>query len=112
MQKHLGKITKVEFGFGGYQETMFGLNLIFETTMGVVQWFEGTWGYEIPYTENCKWTEEERTKIYVDLIKKINETLLLAKKEHISQLKGVPVEVMIDANTRTMKSWRILDEVL
>lgn len=107
-EKWLGRITKAEFGFDGYQEAMFGLSVTIESTGGGVGDFKGAWGIE--RSPHAKWTEEDRAKEIFEAVWFTKDILEKAKKQHVSQLKGVPVEVTCE--DRLLKSWRILTEVL
>lgn len=111
MSKQLGKITHCEFGIGGYQDAMFGLSVTLEGKgFGISDFISGGWSEIIKISEYTKWTEEDRSAQRVDMIKKVNQILIDANVDHISQLKGKPVEMEIEYNT--LKSWRILTEVL
>ena len=105
---YLGKISNVEFGHGGYQDAQFGLSLTFEGDGWGTTWFQGDWNIE--RSEYAKWTEEERTKRFGDLIHFIRDLFKKAKISEINQLKGIPVEVTFVNNT--ISEWRILEEVL
>jgi len=111
MEKKLGKIESVRFGLGGYQESQLGLSV----TLGNGSWgvgdFRGGWDAEsIKWTENCKWTEEERDKGYAETMRYLSKLLKDAKVSGVDKLKGIPVEVTFDGNI--LKEWRILTEVL
>jgi hypothetical protein len=110
MRTELGKIAKAEFGYGGYQEIMFGLSLTFEGQNWGVGTFIGEWSLDIEADEHKKWTEEDRSRAFDKAMRKLNETLHLAKVQYVSQLKGIPVEVTFDGNV--LSDWRILTEVL
>lgn len=108
--KCLGKIEQVRFGFGGYQDSQFGLSV----TLGDGSWcvgsFRGDWGIEVKVTKDTKWTDAERDRAFSDLIKYVNQLLIDAKVKSVEQLEGIPVEVEFD--NRVLKSWRVLKEVL
>jgi hypothetical protein len=111
MEKKLGKIESVSFGLGGYQECNLGLSV----TLGNGSWgvgdFRGGWDAEsIKWSENCKWTESDRSKNYDDTMRYLSKLLKDAKVTSVDKLKGIPVEVTFDGNT--LKEWRILTEVL
>lgn len=113
-KKYLGKITHVSFGLGGYQDIQFGLSVTLEGQgIGTNAFIGGAWDYSFMKDpgENARWTEEDRTKIMIEMLRKISELLKSAKIESIDQLKGKPVEMTID-NDNTLKDWRILEEVL
>ena len=109
--KMLGRITKATFGFGGYDEAMFGLSLTF-TGGGDGSWgcghFEGPWSMEP--SEHTQWTKESQIKQMYEACWLLKDTLVKAKKKDVSQLVGVPVECTFEGNL--LKSWRVLEEVL
>lgn len=107
-EKWLGRISKAEFGWGGYQEAMFGLTVTISSPGTGVSDFRGAWGIE--RSKHAKWTEEDRAKEIFEAVWHLKDILSKAKKMHVSQLVGVPVEVTSDGNM--MKSWRVLEEVL
>lgn len=108
--KKLGRIEKVSFGYGGYQDVQFGL----QVTLGDGSWavgsFNGGWSADIECTEHCKWTEADRDRAFSDTMRYVNGLLKDAKVKSVAELKDIPVEVEFDGNT--LKSWRILTEVL
>jgi hypothetical protein len=111
-EKFLGKITTVDFGFGGYQDAMIGVSFTLESDKD--HWgcgdFKGWWGTDIKVDKHTKWSEEDRNKSYSDVVRFINKLLVEAKKRHLHELKGVPVEVIFE--DMKLKSWRILTEVI
>ena len=108
--KVLMKIECIEFGYGGYQDAMFGLSISLSGSGSGVGDFKGTWGIDTECGGSCKWTEKDRDKHFSDTVRFLNKILIDAKKKTLSQLKGIPVEVEFENNT--LKSWRILTEVL
>jgi len=108
MEKRIGKIGKVKFGHGGYQEAMIGISFNLESDGWGVQDFWGTWAME--RSDHHEWTQDSRRNHLGDMVMKINSLLEDAKKTNISDLKDVPVEVLFNGNSLT--SWRILTEVL
>ena len=110
-QKSLGKIESINLGMGGYQNAMFGLSvqLVYGGCMGCGD-FKGTWGLEIKPDKNSKWTEFDRGIKFDETMRFINDLLIKAKKQNLQEMKGVPVEVTIEGGS--LKSWRILEEVL
>jgi len=115
MKKELGKINSVRFGLGGYQDAMFGLSLSFTFKGGGVNTFEGgTWDCETMVCDSyCKWTEADRSKHNDELIRKVSKYLKQGKVDDVTKLKGLPVELVFDQeHFGTLKSWRILEEVL
>lgn len=111
MEKMLGKIESVYFGIGGYQDAQLGLHMSFSGGAWGVGWSESVWDPEtIKHTEHTQWTEESRDKQLADLCRQISKYLKEAKVNSVDKLKGVPVEVTFEGNT--IKSWRILTEVI
>jgi hypothetical protein len=111
MEKKLGKIERVSFGYGGYQECMLGISVTLSNGSWGVGDFKGNWDAElIKHTEHTKWTEEDRDKGYSDTMRFLSKLLKEAKVSSVDQLKGVPVEVTFDG--MMLKEWRILTEVL
>ena len=109
-EKKLGKIESVRFGMGGYQDAMFGLSLSFEFSGSGVCDFFGTWGPTIDCSEHCQWTEDDRDKDHAKTMRRIADLLVEAKVDDVSKLKGKPVEAEFNGNT--LKSWRLLTEVI
>jgi len=106
----IGKIQKVSFGIGGYQDAMIGIDF----TLGSSGWgvcdHTGFWGSGIEVTDNTKWTEADRDAEFSELVRYIDGLLVKAKVKTVEDLKDIPVEVTFERNT--LKSWRILEEVL
>jgi hypothetical protein len=111
-RKELGKIRSVEFGLGGYQDACLGIQFgLSGESWGVGDW-KGPWDFNlIECDSHCRWTEEDRTKQAVEMLKFISDLLRDAKVSHISQLKNKPIEVTFK-DYNTLQSWRILKEVL
>lgn len=112
MEKRIGKIEYVKFGYGGYQDAMFGISITLSSKKdcwGVCD-FKGAWGMCTKVTERTKWTEDDRRKQFADTMIFIDELMLKAKVTDVNDLRGVPVEVTFEGNT--LKEWRILEEVL
>lgn len=107
VKKELGKITLAEFGFGGYDSAMMGLNLVFQGDGWGTGDFKGTWSYRPDYVD---WTEETQLKIWGETVKFLVGILKAAKVKDVTGLKGVPVEVTF--TDMKLTSWRILEEVL
>jgi hypothetical protein len=111
MTKELGKIESVYFGYGGYQNAQMGLTvtLMFDGK-GYSDFISGGWYEKICVDKYTKWTEEDRSNQRVEMVKKIDKLLSDAKVQTIDQLKDKPIEVTTD--NFSVKSWRILTEVL
>jgi hypothetical protein len=111
MDKRLGKILKVSFGVGGYQDVQFGLHV----TLGDSGWGVGMskacWDpARMERSEFAKWTEADRDVDLVMVSRYVSKLLKDANVSDVSQLLGKPVEVTFDGNT--LKDWRILTEVI
>lgn len=111
IEKYLGKIDSVQFGRGGYQDAMFGIQLSFSFDGSGISDFKGTWD---PATMECseyaKWSELDRDEHLAKMCRFVSQLLADAKVDDVTKLKGKPVEVTLESNT--LKSWRILTEVL
>lgn len=111
MDKKLGKLKSVEFGLGGYQEACIGINVQIDFDGSGVGDSKTAWDANlIECTSHCKWTEEDRSAQYAEIVRYISGLLADAKVSNVSQLIGKPVEVTMDG--MQLKSWRILKEVL
>jgi len=113
METKLGKIKSVNFGFNGYQECEFGLYLDFSSEKdkwGVATFISGGWSFEMSKSEYTKWTEKDREKQHIEMMKKVTKILVDAKVSSIDKLVNKPVEVIFDNNK--LSDWRILSEVL
>jgi len=108
METRFGKIQKVTYGMGGYQDAQFGLTL----TLGGEGWgvgtFRGQWAS--PPSPSAQWTEESRKTAFGDDAIWLIDIMTKAKVTDVSRLAGIPVEVTFDGNM--LKSWRVLEEVL
>lgn len=110
--KLLGKIYSISYGLGGHNDVQFGLTVELKgITWSTIDFIE-VWDYnhiKIP-SEYAKWTEEDRTDKLVALNRKISELLKITNVKTIDQLKNKPVEATFENGS--LKSWRILTEVL
>ena len=108
LEKKLGKIRTVSFGFGGYQDAQLGLSV----TLGADGWgvgdFSGFWSDDPG--EYAKWDKKNQDKYWGEALRELRELLQKAKVKNVADLKGVPVEVVF--NGQQLDSWRILEEVL
>lgn len=108
IRTEIGKIKKIWLGLGGYQDAQFGVT--FE--LGGKGWgcgdFDGAWARDPD--SYCKWTDEDRSKEFNKMCLRIRDLLQEAGVTDINQLEGIPIEVTFE--NRTLKSWRILTEVL
>lgn len=107
-RKEIGKIERIEFGLGGYQDAQIGVSITLSGKGWGVDDFRGAWAIERP--DYCKWTEADRIKQLGESVMWLNGILTDAKKSTVSQLKGVPVEATFVGNM--LKEWRVLTEVL
>lgn len=107
--KEIGVIEKATFGWSGYHDVQLGLSVTLKMKCSGVVSFDGFWGLE--RSDNCKWTEEEERCRYLgETVMRLAKILTDAKKTHVGELVGVPVEVTLDGNR--LKSWRVLTEVV
>jgi len=110
MRTEIGKIQAVKFGMGGYQDAMVGISITLgsdKNCWGVGD-FKGAWG--ISRSEYSKWTEEDRIKQLGEMVMWAHKIMQEAKVEDLNDLVGKPVEVTFEE--MTLKSWRILTEVI
>lgn len=98
MEKRLGKIDSVSFGFNDYT---FGLGLSFSGDC----W--GTFTF-IDYNPHC--ADKEVEPYALKMLKNIQKLLKDAKVDSIDKLKNKPVEVIFEDGF--LKEYRILTEVL
>jgi hypothetical protein len=108
MEKILGKITDVKFGYGGYQDTMIGISFTLEGKGGGCGDFWGEWAFK--HDNAMKWTEQERINGLGKMVMKINNLLQEAKVTSVDKLKNIPIEITFE--NLKLKSWRVLTEVL
>lgn len=109
--KIIGVISRVQLGFGGYQEGMFGLGLTFDFKGSGCQTFiSGGWTFEP--TPQAAWTREDQERNRADLCEKIIKTMKDAKVDNLEKLVGKPVECVFDGPVGELKSWRILTEAI
>lgn len=107
-RKELGRIASVRIGMGGYQDAMLGIQFVLEGKgWGVHAPFLGTWA---TWREGCKWSVEDQTRHFGDALRELGRVLEKAKKEDAYRLVGTPIEAEFDG--MTLKSWRVLEEVL
>jgi hypothetical protein len=64
----------------------------------------------IKHSEHYKWTEDDRSKSYADIVGYVSDLLNQAKVRSVDKLAGIPIEATFDGNL--LKSWRILTEVI
>jgi hypothetical protein len=107
-QVEIGKINEVRFGSGGYQDAMIG----FTFQLGGKSWGTGDfWGFwSMDPTSSAEWTAEKREIALGKTVMRVQKLMEQAKVQDFTKLKNIPVEVKFEDNT--LKSWRILEEVL
>ena len=106
----LGKIESIKFGLSDSRIGLF-YTLTFNNSCGTSS-SDTVWDPEqIEVTEGTKWTENDRDMKLAELMRYISKLLADAKVNDINKLAGKPIEVTID-EFNSLKSWRILTEVL
>ena len=109
IEKRIGKIQKIRFGHGGYQDACLGITIELGSGSGWgVGDFKGTWACEPD--NHCKWTKDDQTKAWGEMCQWLNKLLSNAKVDSMDKLVGKPVEVEFEG--MRMKSWRILEEAI
>ena len=106
-RKELGRIKLARFGYGGYQDAQFGFSIEIEGEAWGVSDFCGTWAKRPSYAE---WTEADQAARFATAVTLLRDTLDAAKKRHVAELAGTPVEVTFDG--LRMTTWRVLKEVI
>jgi len=110
-EKRLGKLGDVKFGLGGYQDSMIGLHVAIDMKGSGVGDSKSAWDCNrVVWNERCKWTEENRSEQYDEIMRYLSDLLYAAKVDTIDQLKGIPVEVTFEGTL--LKEWRVLEEVI
>lgn len=111
VKKELGRISDVYFGLGGYQEAMIGIHLQFSFDCCGVGDSKCAWDANcIKWSKSCEWSEKDRSAQYDEIVRFVSDLLSQAKVDDVAKLKGKPVELTFDG--MSLKSWRILTEVL
>lgn len=106
-EKMLGKIDFAEYGTFPDRPFLLGLQLGFSFNgSGVMDGGK----YTVNISKQCRWEEAERQEAITKQAEYLSNILKDAKCNYVSELKGKPVEVIIQDNT--FKSFRILTEVL
>lgn len=110
IDKRIGKIEKIFFGEGGYQDACIGVT--FDLGSEKESWGVGDfWGaWAIARSEYSKWTEEDRIKSLGEMVMRVNKLMQDAKVHRLDDLKGKPIEVTFEGNM--LKEWRILTEAI
>lgn len=111
MRTELGKIEKVSFGLGGYQDACIGLTVTLSGKGWGVSNGKTAWDANlIKHTERCEWTEADRDAQYAEIMRHVSDLLAAAKVDSVDQLRGKPIEATFDG--MILKEWRILTEVM
>lgn len=104
-EKLLGKIKRAEYGTVPDRPFLMGLTLDFSFESSGVGAY-----YVVNMSKECKWENLDRKDTIEKTCDEIYKILNDAKVNSVSQLKNIPVEVVLENNT--FKSFRILTEVL
>ena len=107
-RKELASIQEIEIGYGGYQSAMMGISIQLGGPNCGVGDFKGCWA-EDP-DKHSRWSKSDQDKSWADMIRWLRDTMEEAKVSSMDGLKGKPVEITFEGNT--LKSWRILREVI
>lgn len=107
-RKEIGRIQRISFGYGGYQDAMIGLSVTLAGKAWGVSDFRGAWG--ITRSEHAKWTEDDRLRELGQACLFLRDLLDRTRKKSVEELVGTPIEATFDGTA--LKSWRVLDEVL
>ena len=105
----LGKIKEadVELIRGVY----LGLELTFSLNGGESEVSSGG-KYTANTSERCEYETRTREEAYSESFEFIKKTLKKAGVDSVSELKGIPVEVVVGDAGGAFKTFRILEEVL
>lgn len=110
MTTELGKITKVQFGMGGYQDAQFGIWFQLGNDGWGVGDGRGVWAGKP--SSNAQWTLMDKEKMMGEIMAYIEDLMTKAKVSKLEDLKGVPIEITFDSPYGKIDSWRILTEVI
>lgn len=118
MHTEIGKIERVRFGFGGYQDCQ----IVFQFVLGGKGWgtvvtYECGWGHisEAELTKpgsTYQWTHEGRVRRIGENGYKVFELIRKAKKQHLQELEGVPIKCFFESANGRNIGFEILEEVL
>ena len=109
--KFLGKIQHASFGDGGYQDVQFGVSFTLKTSGGSVNTGKWEWNPEhIKVSEGTQWTECDRSHGFDNIMRYAARLMKEAKVKEFHKLVGTPIEAEFAGGS--LKSWRILTEVL
>ena len=108
----LGKIESIKFGLFDHSKLGLIIDFKFNLCCGVSDITNLIWDPEsVKVDKYTNWTESDRDKKLAEIMRYISKLLSEAKVDDITKLAGKPVEVTID-EFNSLKSWRILTEVL
>lgn len=107
-EKKLGRISNIRLGEGGYDDAMFGVSvtLSFGDSTGCGD-FKGGWS---AYSKHAKYSEQAWEESHAEAYRWLRQLMADAKVRDFTKLNGIPVEATFDG--MTLKSWRVLTEVL
>lgn len=108
MSKSIGKITHVEFGFGGYQDVQFGITISVNTIDGCAT--TGKWMWVNEPDKHTKWTVDDQNKMYAEIMRYVIQLMQDAKVSRVEALRGKPIEATWNGNM--LQEIRILTEVV
>lgn len=108
VDKKLGKISAVRFGWGGYQDAQFGISFSISGDGWGWHDFWGFWG-SAP-SVSAQWSQSDQIRHFGETALRIRDILVQAKKRDVSELVGIPVEITTDG--LSTQAWRVLTEVL
>ena len=109
MRTEIGKIKTCSFGFGGYQDAMFGAT--FDLGSEKESWGVGDfWGDWEKRTKHAEYSENDFNTGCMKTRSRIISLMRSARVTQFEDLQGKPVEVTFNGNM--LESWRILEEVL
>jgi len=103
--KRLGKIKRIELGFIDNSR----IGIFYELGSDSEHWGVNS-DKAFSNTEPNGYSKEERIKFLGETIMWVNNLLISAKKNKLSELVGIPVEVLFEDNK--LATWRILEEVI
>ena len=107
----IGVISRVHFGFGGYQDGMFGLNLTFDfKSTGCQTFISGGWNFDP--SESASWTKEDKANHQSKMCDRVISIMKDAKVDDVTKLVGKPVQCEFSGPCGELKDWRILTEAI
>lgn len=108
IEEKIGRIKKVKFGLGGYQDGEICLEVQIEfKSSGVFGSISGGWANNTP-SDNAKWTKESTYKVRSEMLDKVIEALKSARVLSISELEGKLVSCRFEESR--LIEWGILTE--